>query len=98
MSTSTCPWPRHRIAGCLIGKGAGCLDLGCHIGQHMLHGLMGDDGLAEGDALIGILDRLIERAGCKADGLNCNARAGHVKSLHGDHKAHAFLAEHHVLC
>ena len=64
-----------------------------HIRQLEGDALLGRDGLAELDALLGIAQRLLKRALGDAQGLRGDADASAVQRGHGDLEALALLAQ-----
>ena len=68
-----------------------------HVGDHEGNRLVLADGLAELDALLGVLDGLIEAALRDADGLGGNTQTAAVERLHRVDEAHVLLAEHVAL-
>ncbi len=82
----------HQLAGVVDQTPRG-LDLDVHVRQHELDRLVFDDGLAELHALLGELDRLIQRPLRDAQRLRRDAWACAVERLEGDLEALAFLTQ-----
>ena len=69
------------------------LDLRRHLGEAELHRLVLEDRLAEGDALLRIRERRVERGARHADRLRADADAPAFEARERDLQALAFLAE-----
>src|SRR5262245_31968736 len=77
----------------MIHEAAGGFNLDIHIRQHELDALVLDDGFAELHALLGELDRFVERALGNAERLRSDAGTGAVEGGERDLEAVAFLAK-----
>mmetsp|Transcript_5031 Transcript_5031/g.18550 ORF Transcript_5031/g.18550 Transcript_5031/m.18550 type:complete len:563 (+) Transcript_5031:3103-4791(+) len=69
------------------------LDLHRHLGQHELHGLVFEDGLAEGDAVLAVAQRGLERGTRHAHGLRGDADAPALQARQRDLQALALVAQ-----
>ena len=76
-----------------VDEEPGAAQLGCHICQLEGDALLGRDGLAELDALLGIAQRVLKRALGDAQRLRGDADASAVQRGHGDLEALALLAQ-----
>ena len=76
-----------------VDEEPGAAQLGGHIRQLEGDALLGRDGLAELDALLGIAQRVLKRALGDAQRLRGDADASAVQRGHGDLEALAFLAQ-----
>ena len=76
-----------------VDEEPGAAQLGCHICQLEGDALLGRDGLAELDALLGIAQRVLKRALGDAQRLRGDADASAVQRGHGNLEALALLAQ-----
>ena len=76
-----------------VDEEPGAAQLGCHIRQLEGDALLGRDGLAELDALLGIAQRVLKRALGDAQRLRGDADASAVQRGHGNLEALALLAQ-----
>src|SRR5574337_739462 len=84
---------RHVELDRAVGERAQRLDLGAQLGQAEVHDLVVEDGLAEGLALAGVLDRLVDRQVQAADPAGRGPQPLLLELHHLEHEAHAFLAD-----
>src|SRR5829696_4596734 len=77
----------------LPGEQAGGLDLGRHVRDEEVDALVHRDRDVEGDALLGVLHRVLEGRLSHPDGARRRARPGEIERLHRDLEAVALLAE-----
>ena len=83
-------------AGGGVGHLAGRLDLHAHVGEQELQALELRDRLAELLALLGVAERVVERALGDADGLGGDGDPGVVEGPHRGLEAGALRADHPV--
>ena len=76
----------------MIQECPGCIQCDLHIGEHELHGLVLDDGLAESRAHLGVFNCLIQRALHDAERTVRVDAAAAVEALHRDVEASSFLS------
>ena len=85
-----------RAAGGGVGQLAGGLDLHAHVGEQELQSLEVGDRLAELLPLLGVGQRVVDRALRDADGLGGDGDPGVVEGAHRGLEAGALLADHPV--
>ena len=85
------------LAGSGVNEVLSSLGAGVHIGQLELGVLELAQATAELDALLGVLDRLVDGALGKTQSLGSNADTAAVEGLHSDLEALAFLTEQVLL-